>query len=271
MVSMSTSHCVGSDVQTADPASALPSPRLSTRPNQTPLVSRRRQSPFGICSVRRPGGLPPYWRHSTPIQARRSPVLARAPSLTDGHISAAGVVSYPPTMSTSRILQHLYSLDISSPNFPRYLYCLIQRDEEDKYLSSLQGSELARLVDFLDEVRTLPSVFPPVTKQTIQALDTIPTADDVYRQCLHKLQAICDDHMTLPSSHKVSGDLARVGDYPISVDGGTADVWEGTCGSRKVCIKCPRVSEKDLQTVTRVCTQCCHTLSASAEEILLAP
>ena len=174
-------------------------------------------------------------------------------------------------MSTSRILQHLYSLGTSSQNFPRYLYCLIQRDEEDEYLSSLQGSELARLVDFLDEVRALPSVFRPVTEQIPQALDTIPTADDVYRQCLHKLQAICGRHTTLPSSHNLSGDLARVGDYPISVDGGTADVWEGTYGGRKVCIKCPRVSEKDLQTVTQVRTQYWHGLFVSAEENLLAP
>ena len=148
---------------------------------------------------------------------------------------------------------------------------MIQRDEEDEYLSSLQGSKLARLVDFLDEVRALPSVFRQVTEQTIQALDTISTADDVYRQCLHKLQAICDNHMTLPSSHKVSSDLARVGDYPISVDGGTADVWEGTYGGRKVCIKCPRVSEKDLQTVTQVRTQHRHGLFVSAEENPRAP
>jgi len=66
-------------------------------------------------------------------------------------------------MSTSQVLQHLYSLDISSPSLSRSIYCLIQRDEEEQYLSSLQGSELVRLVDFLDEVRTLPSAFRPVT------------------------------------------------------------------------------------------------------------
>ena len=58
--------------------------------------------------------------------------------------------------------------------------------------------------------------------------------------------------MTLPSSHNVSGDLARVGGYPISIDGGTADVWEGTYRGRRVCIKCPRVCMEDLQAVTQV-------------------
>jgi len=71
--------------------------------------------------------------------------------------------------------------------------------------------------------------------------------------------------MTLPSSHNVSGDLTKVGDYPISVDGGTADVWEGTHGGRTVCIKCPRVSEEDLQSVTRVRVQHRHAIFASTQ------
>ena len=58
-------------------------------------------------------------------------------------------------MSASRTLERLYSLDTSSPNFSRYLYCLIKTDEEEQYLSSLQGLELTRFVDFLDGVRSL--------------------------------------------------------------------------------------------------------------------
>ena len=60
-------------------------------------------------------------------------------------------------MQTSQILQHLYSLDNSSPDLSRYLYHLIQSDGEDPYLLGLQGPELTRLVDFLDTVRALPS------------------------------------------------------------------------------------------------------------------
>ena len=59
-----------------------------------------------------------------------------------------------PTMSTSQVLQLLYSLDTSSPEFLRCLYCLIRNDEEEQYLSTLQESELIRFVDFLDEVRS---------------------------------------------------------------------------------------------------------------------
>jgi len=70
----------------------------------------------------------------------------------------------PSTMSTSQTLQNLYSLDVSSPDIPHLLDGLIQRDEKEQHLSSLQGPELTRLVDFLDQVRALLSAFRPVTR-----------------------------------------------------------------------------------------------------------
>ena len=84
----------------------------------------------------------------------------------DDTFAACGILGADPlTMNTSQILQHLYSLDSSSPYFVRYLDHLIQSDEED-YLLSLQGPELARLVDFLDGVCVLPSVsFRPAYKR----------------------------------------------------------------------------------------------------------
>ena len=62
-------------------------------------------------------------------------------------------------MSASQLLQHLYSTNASSPDFSRLLYGLIRQDEEEGYLSNLEGSGLAQLVDFLDGVRTLPLAF----------------------------------------------------------------------------------------------------------------
>ena len=61
-------------------------------------------------------------------------------------------------MYTLLILHRLYPLD-TSPNFLRNLHSLIQYDEKEQYLTNLQGSELARLVDFFDEVRALPLTF----------------------------------------------------------------------------------------------------------------
>ena len=62
-------------------------------------------------------------------------------------------------MSTLWTLHRLYSLGTSSPDFLRNLYCLIHHDEEEQCLPNLQGPKLARLVDFLDEVRGHPSTF----------------------------------------------------------------------------------------------------------------
>ena len=61
------------------------------------------------------------------------------------------------TMTTPKILQLLYSFNTFSPEFSLCLDRLIQSDEEDHYLSNLQGLELTRLVDFLDKVRVFPS------------------------------------------------------------------------------------------------------------------
>ena len=68
-------------------------------------------------------------------------------------------------MSAIWNLHCLYSLDPSSLGFLRRLYSLIRYDEEEQYLSSLQGPELTRLLDFLDRVCTILSAFHPATKQ----------------------------------------------------------------------------------------------------------
>ena len=158
-----------------------------------------------------------------------------------------------PTMSTPKVLRHLYSLDTSSPDFLRCLYSLIQSDEEEQHLSTLQGSELTRLVDFLDEVRSFPSASFQLMEQTwtVQALDVVPMADDVSRRCLHKLRTICSHHGILPSSYTISGNLTRVGDHPVAF-GGFSEVWKGTHDGCKVCIKHPKVTEKIRRDVEKV-------------------
>ena len=154
-------------------------------------------------------------------------------------------------VSTSRILQRIYSFDTSPPDFLHHVYYLIQYDEEEQYLTSLQGPELARLVDFLDKVHPVPSAYHQFTKQTLQALGAIPTTDDLARECINKLQAICGHHAILPSSYIASGQIARVGDGPVAL-GVIADVWEGTCRSKKVSIKCLRVPTENYQTIKKV-------------------
>jgi len=154
-------------------------------------------------------------------------------------------------MSASQLLKHLYSINTSSPDFSRLLYGLIRQDKEEKYLSSLNGLELARLVDFLDNVCATPLAFRSVTKRTLQALNDIPTTDDVSPKCLHKLQAICSHRMTLPSSYTVSGEITRIGDRPVAL-GGFADVWKGTHSGKQVCVKLLRVSLNNDRILTKV-------------------
>ena len=67
-------------------------------------------------------------------------------------------------MSTIWNLHYLYSLGHSSPDFLRRLYSLFRYDEEEQYLSRLQGPELTRLLGFLDRVCTLLLAFHPATK-----------------------------------------------------------------------------------------------------------
>ena len=154
-------------------------------------------------------------------------------------------------MSTSKALQHLYSLGASSPDLLPHLYCLIRNDDEEKYLTSLRGSELSRLVDFLDEVCVLPLVLSELTNRGLQALDTTPVTDDVSRRCLHKLQAICGKRRILPSSYNVSGNLSTDGDNPVA-SGGFSDVWQGVYDGRRVCIKRLRITQQNHRTVERV-------------------
>ena len=113
--------------------------------------------------------------------------------------------------NASRTLQRLYSLETSSSDFIRYLRHLIQVDQEEEYLTKLEDPELTRLVDFLDKVRTAPSTFRQLQDRLLQALDVIPANDDLARECLKKLHAICPDREASPSSHILSGELDNLG------------------------------------------------------------
>ena len=172
-----------------------------------------------------------------------------------------------PIISAPWILYRLYSLDTSSLNFQRNLYSLFRYDEEEHYLSSLRGSELARLADFLDGVCTLPSAFYQFMKQTPQALSVISAKHDISRQCQHKLQEICAHCSTLPSSHIVSGQIVRVGRGPIAVNA-TADVWEGTYRGKKVSIKSLKIPSNGDQTIKEVRIQ--YVSIASSQQHLSA-
>ena len=78
-------------------------------------------------------------------------------------------------MTTPQILELLYSFNTFSPEFSHCLDRLIKSDEEDRYLLSLQGPELTRLVDFLDRVRVLPSPSSQLTKKPCRPSGSSPS------------------------------------------------------------------------------------------------
>ena len=155
-------------------------------------------------------------------------------------------------MSAIWNLHCLYSVDPSSPGFLRRLYALIHYDEQERYLSSLHGRELNRLLDFLDRVCSLLPPFRLAANQAPQTLDAIPSNDDVSIQCLRKLQAICGHHAVLPSSLFASGEIVRTpNDNPV-VLGSISDVWEGTYRNKRVSIECSKVPLSDNQACKEV-------------------
>ena len=90
-------------------------------------------------------------------------------------------------MTTPQILRLLYSFNTFTPEFSSSLDRLIQSDGEDHYLSTLQGPELTRLVDFLDRVRVLSSASFQLTKKPCRPsgsfLSPKTFPDDVYTSC----------------------------------------------------------------------------------------
>ena len=105
-----------------------------------------------------------------PVQVSSPPTDAGGPS---GALDARDLNSFNRgipevdslAMATPKILQRLYSIKTSSPDFSHYLHSLIQSDREENYLCNLQGPALTRLVDFLDRVRIFPSASLQLTKQ----------------------------------------------------------------------------------------------------------
>ena len=104
------------------------------------------------------------------------------------------------------------------------------------------------------------------TKQILQTLSVIPGTDQISRQCLHKLQTICGQRTTLPSSYKVSGGLSRVGDSAVAY-GGFADVWQGTHKGQIVCIKMLRISLNDGSILEQVRIRHRRVIGVSAKQL----
>lgn len=72
-------------------------------------------------------------------------------------------------------------------------------------------------------------------------LNDLDPASPAFRQTLRKLQGICSSRTFLPSSHALPVDLLNIDKSPFA-SGGFSDVFQGTYGGLKVCVKRLRVA-----------------------------
>ncbi|KAF9646886.1 kinase-like protein [Thelephora ganbajun] len=122
----------------------------------------------------------------------------------------------PPTHPT---LKQIHHLDASSPNFHDQLVNALHGQRYRGCMSNIEDGDLRWLVNYLD--KTLDRLDPPSL---------------AFRECLHELRSICGTKTILPTSYTLSSDLTNIGPNPVA-SGGSGDVYLGTLGSSKVCVK----------------------------------
>ena len=140
-------------------------------------------------------------------------------------------------MSPSSPLQSLRGLDRASPHFHSQLIDLLRGNEYRDVIPSLEGEDLAWLVDYLDDV-SLHNVSPIPHSPLAQALCEISDPSGVtFRELLDKLSEICSVKSVLPKACVLSGRL-----------------HEGTLNGSEVRIRRVRMHAKgDPQKLKEVC------------------
>jgi len=151
-------------------------------------------------------------------------------------------------MPPQNTLRQLGLLDGSSPEFHDQLTDILDGEEYARCVMDIQGGDLARLVDYLDEVRCraplpCPSLKPP------QALDTLHPTSPVFHRCLRELKHVCGIRAVLPTSCTPSSPLTIIGRQPIALTS-SGDLYEGrTLEGSKVRINRVRVCSQEGPTL----------------------
>jgi hypothetical protein len=138
-------------------------------------------------------------------------------------------------MPSPPALQQLDLLDRSSPNFHDQLSNVLYGPEYKQCVQNLQGEDLVWLVDYLDKVRRHISL-PHTPLNPVQALDDLDPSGAASRKCLRELKKICGTRAILPTSHTVSSGIIDTR-LDLFAGGGYGDVYTGTLGGSKVCVK----------------------------------
>ncbi|KAF9644226.1 kinase-like protein [Thelephora ganbajun] len=130
-------------------------------------------------------------------------------------------------------LQQLHRLNRSSPNFDNQLSDVLYGKEYVQCVPTLQGNDLAWLVDYLDE-----------------ALDRLNPSGPASRKCLRELRSICGARVILPTSYTLSPHSLNVDSDPFA-SGGYGDTYHGILNGARICVKRVYIQDGPRETVKR--------------------
>ena len=140
-------------------------------------------------------------------------------------------------------LQQLRRLDRSSPDFQDKLCNVLYGQDYVESLPNLRGGDVVWLVDYLDEVCRRVAL-PCSPLKPAQALGGLDPGSTAARRCLRELRNICGASAILPTSYTLPSHLLNIDHDPFD-SGGFGDVYKGTLGDSRVCIKRVRMYSKD--------------------------
>ncbi|KAF9789363.1 kinase-like protein [Thelephora terrestris] len=104
---------------------------------------------------------------------------------------------------------------------------ILHGEEYKQWAKRINDADAKKLVEFLDK-----------------ALGDLDHTSPGHRRCMRELSHICGARRILPASHTLPSQDLTISPQPFA-SGGSGDVYEGTFGRSKVCIKRVRVYSKD--------------------------
>jgi len=122
------------------------------------------------------------------------------------------------SMSASDVVRRLIKRDVTSHESLHALDELLRSPCYGYFLKTLKEPDVLRYVNFLDKT-----------------LNSIPTTDKLWKNCLNALQQVCGDRATLPTAYVLSRGLVKREKASIPHD--TEDFWKAQCKRRAVRVR----------------------------------
>ncbi|KAF9789477.1 kinase-like domain-containing protein [Thelephora terrestris] len=130
------------------------------------------------------------------------------------------------------IQRRLGGLSPSDDEYRGHLLGLLNHRDLKPHIHGLQGNDLKEFVELLDN-----------------ALNHLPTNDDLFRKTFRRLQSTCSNRGILPSSCLIPDGMLSKSERAVAA-GGFADVYQGEFDGKMVCVKVLRLYSQDIGGVT---------------------